>query len=389
MQINYQQKRLWKILLLNLAVMIAIGSLFYTNNLISELAKEERKMINMLADAYKKLNDIQDLGTFEDISFLFEIIKTNENIPIILADTSGNILEYRNLDKKKARNPEYLKKQIRIMESQHKPIIINYGANNKQIIYYKDSFLITQLKMYPYLQLFFVILFILIAYFAFNSSRKFEQNKVWIGMSKETAHQLGTPVSSLMALAESIKESKGPLNENIICELDKDIQRLEIITNRFSKVGSLPVLGIENVHESVCASLNYIKPRISPRIEIVFSPNSNKEAHAWIISPLFDWVIENLCKNSINAMKGEGRIEITVTEKGKYVYVDIKDNGQGIPKSKYKTIFRPGYTTNQRGWGLGLSLSKRIIESYHKGHIFVKNSEINKGTVIRIKLKNA
>ena len=388
MQINYQQKRLWKILLLNFAIMIAIGSLFYTSILVNNLEKEERKMINMLADAYKKLNDIHELGTFEDISFLFEIIKTNDNIPLILADSSGKILEHRNLDENKSKKTEYLDKQLRIMESQHDPITINYGSDNKQLIYYKDSKLITQLKLYPYLQLFFVILFILISYFAFNSSRKFEQNNVWIGMSKETAHQLGTPVSSLIALSETIKDSNGHLNESIINELDKDIHRLEVITHRFSKVGSLPKLQIQSVHESISTALDYIRPRISNKISISFTDDSDRKVKALIINPLFDWVIENLCKNAINAMEGEGSISITVTDRNRHVYIDVQDTGKGIPRSKYKTIFRPGYTTNKRGWGLGLSLSKRIIEIYHKGHIYVRNSELGKGSTFRIKLRS-
>lgn len=384
--INYQQKKYWKIVIFVFAILISLSTLIYTNILVNSLSKEQYKMISLFADAYKQLNNLTAEEKCQDISFLFKIIKSNENIPIILTDTNGNILEQRNLDEKRSENKEYLLKQLDIMKKQHNVIEINYSPNNKNLIYYKDSKLITQLKIYPFIQLFLVILFIFIAYFAFSSSWKYEQNKVWTGMSRETAHQLGTPVSSLLALSENFKMRQDESQKEIIKELDNDIFRLEKITSRFSKIGTVPKPELKNIHDEIESSLEYLIPRISKQVIIKFNENSNKNAKALVISSLFDWVLENLCKNSINAMEGIGTITFDIQEEAKNVVIDISDDGKGISRLKYKTIFKAGYTTRKRGWGLGLSLSKRIIELYHKGQIFVKSSEIKQGTTIRIKL---
>lgn len=341
-------------------------------------------MMSMLAGAYTELNAVS-LNPV-DISFLFTIIKSNEYIPLILTDSNDQIFESRNLDSSRLTKKGYLQKQLDIMKSQHAPIPIIFSDNQKQYIYYKDSKLISQLKIYPYIQLFFVMLFIFVAYFALNSSRKFEQNKVWVGMSKETAHQLGTPVSSLIALSENLKEYENHIGKEMIEEFEKDIHRLQIITERFSKIGSLPKFEKRNVFEFINTSLDYLKPRFSKKVSLEFASGSDKIIEAMIIPSLFDWVIENLCKNAINAMVGAGKITFSIKATDHFVVIDISDNGKGIQRNKFNTIFNPGYTTSSRGWGMGLSLTKRIIESYHKGQIFVKTSELGKGSTFRIKL---
>jgi nitrogen-specific signal transduction histidine kinase len=385
--INYQQKKYWKLIILFFAIAISVGTLVYTRILVNNLKDDQYKQITVLADAYKNLNEMMISNQLSDISFLFEIIKSNENIPLILADTNDNILEQRNLDSARVNKPGYLEKQLQIMKDQHEPITIQYSSNNRHLIYYKDSKLIYQLTVYPFIQLLLVILFILVSYFAFNSSRKYEQNKVWSGMSRETAHQLGTPVSSLIALKENLKLTEGQISKELLYELEKDTDRLEIITDRFSKIGSVPKFETRNLHQCISDNLNYLRPRISRKVVVGFSDNSDTDLEVKIIPSLFDWVIENLVKNAINAVEGEGRIVITVSSGEKYAYIDVEDDGMGIPRSRQKTIFKAGYTTNTRGWGLGLSLSKRIIEMYHKGQIYVKWSELNSGTIFRIKLK--
>ncbi|MBT3303606.1 MAG: HAMP domain-containing histidine kinase [Bacteroidetes bacterium] len=384
--INYQQKKYWKGIIFLFAILISVGTLLYTRILVNNLKEDQYKQITVLADAYKNLNEMMMTNQFGDISFLFEIIKSNENIPLILTDTNDNILEHRNLDSTKVLKPEYLKNQLEIMRSQHESISINYSSNDRHLVYYKDSQLIYQLTVYPFIQLILVILFILVSYFAFNSSRKYEQNKIWSGMSRETAHQLGTPVSSLIALKENLKISDGKISNELLFELEKDTDRLEVITDRFSKIGSIPKFEEKVLHKSVLENVNYLKPRISSKVSIDFVNGSDEELKVNIIPSLFDWVIENLLKNAINAMEGEGHIQINISNSDKFAFIDIEDDGKGIPRYKQKTIFKAGYTTNSRGWGLGLSLSKRIIELYHKGQIFVKWSEIDKGSIFRVKL---
>jgi len=385
--ISYEQKKYWKFLLLLFAVFISIGSLIYTNILVKELQADQYRTVNTLADAYKNINKSLLEGKAEDISFLFQIVMSNQNIPLILTDTNNNILEHRNLDKNKINKKNFLEDQLSIMKAKHHPIPINYSPGNRHLIYYKDSRLITQLTFYPYIQLFLVLLFIIIAYFAFNNSRKYEQNKVWTGMSKETAHQLGTPVSSLIALKENIKLSNGQISNELIDMFEKDTERLELITDRFSKIGSIPKPEMVTVYESISNTVRYLTLRISKKVLIRFTPETDQTIKVPLIPSLFDWVIENLCKNAINAMDGDGVITISISDAGKYVHIDINDTGKGISKYKYKTIFKAGYTTNKRGWGLGLSLSKRIIEEFHRGEIFVKWSEALKGTTFRIRLR--
>lgn len=379
----YTQKQRWKILLLIAALLICAASLWYTNKLVKSLAEEERKKIELWAEATKKLADINDITT--DLNFLSNVIGNNTTIPVILADSKGGMISYRNLDSLKALQPEYIKEQIVLMQSQHEPIEIFLTGGNKNQILYKDSILLTKLRYYPYFQLAVIALFLIVSYLAFSSSRKAEQNQVWVGMAKETAHQLGTPLSSLIAWLEFLK-LKGT-DPSYTSEIEKDILRLQTITERFSKIGSAPALQKENVQQVLQHSVDYIKTRTSDKVIFSITDTEKNIVLAPMNIPLFEWVIENILKNSIDAMNGLGEIKMTITDQHQFVYIDISDTGKGIAKSSHKTIFKPGYTTKKRGWGLGLSLSKRIIEDYHDGQIFVKNSETNKGSTFRIVLK--
>ncbi|MFZ7116147.1 MAG: sensor histidine kinase [Bacteroidota bacterium] len=377
----YTQKQRWKLLLLLAALMIGTASLWYTNRLVNKLAVEERKKIELWAEATRRLADVSELNT--DINFLSNVISNNNTIPVIWADDKFNPISSRNLDSLQSLNEEYLKKQIVEMRAGHEPIEIHIGTI-KQYILYRDSELLIRLRYYPYFQLAVIALFLLVSYLAFSNSRKAEQNQVWVGMAKETAHQLGTPLSSLVAWLEFLR-LKG-MSSDYTNEIEKDINRLQTITERFSKIGSAPSLTKVNIHEVLKHSVEYIQTRSSDKV-IFDLKTPATEVWAPLNVPLFEWVIENILKNAIDAMSGNGKIDVNITNQHQFVYIDICDTGKGIPKSSYKTIFKPGFTTKSRGWGLGLSLSKRIIEEYHDGQIFVKNSEMNKGTTFRIVLK--
>jgi anti-sigma regulatory factor (Ser/Thr protein kinase) len=379
----YAQKQRWKLLLLTAALLIGAASLWYTNKLVKSLADEERKKINLWAEATKKLADVSELNT--DLGFPYAVISDNTTIPVILTDSAFNMITFRNLDSVQMRNSLQADAEIAEMRDSHEPIEITLPGQNKNYILYKDSTLLVKLRYYPYFQLSVIALFLFVSYLAFSNSRKSEQNQVWVGMAKETAHQLGTPLSSLIAWMEILK-MKG-LSSEYTGEIQKDIQRLQTITDRFSKIGSAPSLQRENVQQVLDHSINYIKTRTSDKIIFSLHNNSSAQVFAPMNIPLFEWVIENILKNAIDAMTGEGKIAVTITDQQQFVYIDIADSGKGIAKGQFKTVFKPGYTTKSRGWGLGLSLSKRIIEEYHDGQIFVKHSEPNKGTTFRIVLK--
>jgi len=379
----YTRKQRWKMLLLLTALVIGIISLWYTNRLVEKLSQEEKNKIELWAKALKHLSDVAlDAG---DLTFAFDVVSNNSTIPVIQTDEKFNVKHWVNLDSVKvATDTTYLKKELAIMKKQHQPIEIPFDTNMRDYIFYKDSQLLNQLKYYPFFQLAIIGLFLLVSYLAFSTSRKAEQNQVWVGMAKETAHQLGTPLSSLAAWTEYLK-NKYPADDNLH-EMDKDISRLNTITERFSKIGAAPVLKKENLMDVLQNSVNYIKTRTSQKVNITIQNLQSHEVNAPLNIPLFEWVLENLFKNAIDSMAGVGDILISITDQNQYVYIDVKDSGKGIPKSKYTTVFKPGYTTKKRGWGLGLSLSKRIVEEYHKGQIFVKSSDVNKGTTFRIVL---
>jgi len=379
----YTQKQQWKLLLLASAILIGLLSLWYTNNLVKKLSEEERKKVQLWAEASKQLANISvEAG---DISFSLMVLQDNNTVPAILTDESGNILSHINLDTAKVNDSQYVQEMLLQMKKRHEPIEISFANNQKNYIYYEDSGLLYQLRYYPYFQLAIIALFLLVSYLAFSTSRKAEQNQVWVGMAKETAHQLGTPLSSLMAWIEYFKSTSQ--DQNHVAELEKDVARLNTITERFSKIGSAPVLRKEDVYMVIENAISYIRSRTSSKV--IFSLNTAQphQVLAPLNIPLFEWVLENLFKNAVDAMDGEGKIDVMITDQLQFVYINITDSGKGIPKSKFKTVFKPGYTSKTRGWGLGLSLSKRIVEEYHNGHIFVKSSEPNKGTTFRIVLR--
>ena len=374
----YNRKKTWKFWLLIFAIIIGISSLFVTNSLVKSLAYEEKKKIEIWAYATNQMVNISDDGNF---SLAIKVMESNENIPIILADKNDSILNYRNLNPISEITAEYLQKQLAIMKEQNAPIKIQVFEDYKQLLYYKDSILLTRLRYYPIFQLGLISLFMFIAYLAFSSARKAEQNQVWAGMAKETAHQIGTPLSSLMAWVELLKSKKE--TRDMVMEMEKDIARLETITDRFSKIGSKPTLEKKDIVELVVDATNYLKSRLPEKVEF----NILYEQSTIIIpvsTVLLNWVIENICKNAVDAMKGEGLIKIEIEEELTRVNIHIIDSGKGIEAGLISSIFKPGVTSKKRGWGLGLSLSKRIIEDYHKGRIFVKSSVEGEGTTFCI-----
>ena len=321
-------------------------------------------------------------------SFISEVVVNSASVPVIITDSSKlKIIAFGNIDSASILKKDFTNEQISAMQKQNKPIVVELSGIGKSYVFYKDSFLLTQLKYYPFVQLFIIGLFLIAAYILFSTSRKAEQNQVWVGMAKETAHQLGTPLSSLMAWVEILKMKN--IDEGTISEMEKDVRRFEIITQRFSNIGSLPKLENENLIKSIYDATDYVMARTSKKVKFSINTPKEKEYFIPLNEPLFEWVIENLCKNAVDAMDGEGNIDISITEEKDVIIIDITDSGKGISKSKFKTVFKPGYTSKKRGWGLGLTLCKRIIEIYHKGKIFVKSSVICKGTTFRIILNKS
>jgi two-component system, sporulation sensor kinase D len=494
----YLRKKRWKWTLFGAAVVIVSVSLYYTSILVEEIRKDERKNVQIWADAIHRKADLVNFTNTlfeqikdeerrrviivaeaqkriitatsnEDLNFFLNIISNNTTIPVILTDKNGNITTYRNVkldtvkrlegelkrqfsvyppivvtylgtqaylyyrdsniftelkrviddlmqsffaevvlnsasvpviitdstqknvvafgnipEGKKMTNPAFVTVRLRSMTAENKPIRVNIADTGIRYIFYEDSFLLTQLKYYPFVQFAVIGLFLFIAYLLFSYARKSEQNQVWVGMAKETAHQLGTPLSSMVAWVELLK-LKG-VDEETLNEIQKDVTRLETITDRFSKIGSAAKLEKTDIVAVVRNTISYIKTRTSPRVTFSFS-TTVEPIEVPLNLHLFEWVIENLCKNAVDAMDGAGRISIEISEVDPEVTLDISDTGKGIPKSLFRTIFHPGYTSKARGWGLGLTLSRRIIENYHKGRIFVKSSTLNRGTTFRIILK--
>jgi len=378
----YSKKLYWKVVLLAIAVVIGISSLWYTSTLVDKLQHEERKKVELWAEATRVLAHKQSGG---DLTFVLKVIIDNETVPVILADAQGNVLSFVNLDSSKAEQPRWLSEQLEIMKEENEAIEVTIGDDYFQYIYFKSSTLLTQLKYFPYIQLGVISLFILVAYFAFSSSRKAEQNQVWMGLAKETAHQLGTPLSSIMAWLEVLRTKS--VDENTLDEFEKDVKRLETITERFSKIGSTPNLVPMSVNAILEEAVAYISNRVSKKVEFSMDFEETQDVLAPLNKSLFEWVIENVCKNAVDAMNGVGKISIKVSDRTQFVYIDITDTGKGLAKAAFKRIFEPGFTTKRRGWGLGLSLCKRIIENYHGGKIFVKRSEVSKGTTFRVVLR--
>ncbi len=381
----YFKKKRWKQIIFIAAIFIGIGSLLYTNKLVKQVSSEERSKVERWAEATRLFAANDDLGN-EVNKFLNQVLAANNTIPIIVVDQDGHIYIDGNIKYTAKNKDKVLARELEKMKTRQEPIVIPLGGGVEQYLYYKESSLLVELRFYPIFQMVVIILFIAISYIAFSSARNAEQNLVWIGMAKETAHQLGTPISSLIAWVELLKEEN--IDSKIITELIKDTDRLEKITDRFSKIGSNPELYPENINGILDNSIQYLKSRVSKKIEIIQNFKGNDELFVPLSSSLFSWVIENLVRNSVDAIENnQGLINIDLHEKDNEVIIDVTDNGKGIAKSRFKTIFQPGYTTKKRGWGLGLSLSKRIIEIFHGGKIFLKNSEPGKATTFRIILK--
>ena len=376
-----------KILLVLAAIVIAVTSLLVSHYLVKDLSHEERKKMEVWAQALHALNHA-DENT--DLSLVLDVIQGNNTIPVIVLDNAGNVGDYRNItmdEKTAADSDAYVAKYGKKLYEEGKYIKIHLGdsitSNDYQLVCYDESTLLKRLASYPYWQLGIVMIFVVVAIFALLSSKKAEQNKVWVGLSKETAHQLGTPISSLMAWVEILKENHP--EDDLIPEMDKDVKRLERIAERFSKIGSLPEPKESSMNDVLDHVIDYMDRRTSNKVEIL----RQVPDHEVIVSmnaSLFEWVIENLCKNAVDAMEGSGRIAITLMDEDNRVVIEVADIGKGIKKKDIRNIFTPGFTTKQRGWGLGLSLARRIVEEYHKGRIFVKSSEVGKGTTFRIEL---
>lgn len=399
----YDRPTIGKFIFLLTAGVAVVIFLLISNNLVKELARQERERMSVWASATERLAKTDVNSDFE---FLLSIISQNNTIPVMIADSSGNVLEYRNfILPDKVENPElgiaalseknhrFLQNRLdrglagktpqEASEDNSHVIRVEVLDNTYQYIYYEDSILLKRLSWYPYIQLGVMIILVLIIYLTLVYSKRAEQNRVWVGLSKETAHQLGTPISSLMAWTQYL-EAVGT-DEEVVNEIDKDVKRLSTIADRFSKIGSRPEMQLECLDETVQRSLQYLRSRISGKVDIHL--HFGEEDHGVMLStPLFEWVMENVTKNAVDAMSGEGRIDITTGEERGYAFVEIKDNGKGIARKNFKKVFTPGFTTKKRGWGLGLTLVKRIIDDYHHGRIFVKESEVGKGTTFRIEI---
>ncbi len=371
----------WKTYLAIVALFIVGASLYYTSQLAGKLAGEEKKKVEELAGALKTLiksNNVQETALASNI------IAQNTTIPLIILDDKGQIFDFRNIDTLHVVNRHtVVKEKLEEFKHDHPPIVADYGTG-KNYVYYGESYLLTQLRYFPYVQLAIIILFLVVVLFALSVANRSLQNQVWVGLSKETAHQLGTPLSSIEAWLELLRDSDA--NHDAVTEMQKDLDRLKLVAERFSKVGSAPQLEEQDLIARLQDIVAYMQRR-SPSKVIITLHSQLRELPVNISGPLFDWVMENLIRNALDAMGGTGTIDITVVNHQQQVWIDVADNGKGIPGHQLKKVFTPGFTTKKRGWGLGLSLSRRIIEKYHHGSIYVRQSELGKGTTFRIILR--
>lgn len=382
-----------------ISIAVVVIFVLISNNLVADLGIQERERMQIWADATKQIADIGQNPDTPDaspdnIEFLFGIIEQNHSIPVLLTDNDGNILLHRNFNLPgqvdslapwviSPVNEKYLRKKLASLDKRENVIHINIAPNITQHLYYDDSTLLKRLSYYPYVQLLVMLAFIAVVYFAVNSTRKAEQNKVWVGLSKETAHQLGTPISSLMAWVELLRSTG--TDEDMVKEMDKDVNRLSMIASRFSKIGSRPNMEKEELNEVVARAAGYMQTRISSRIKLTVDLCS-ESLPVEMSSPLFEWVMENLIKNAVDAMEGSGSISVATFIDNSRACVTVTDTGKGISRKNHKTVFNPGFTTKKRGWGLGLALAKRIVDQYHRGRIYVAWSEPQRGTTFRIDL---
>ena len=368
-----------KIILVVVAIIIAITSLLVSHFLVTDLSDEERNKMEVWAQAMQTL---QEADETTDLALVLSVIQGNKTIPVIVLDSDEQVMDYRNVDIRDKDSVRYVTDYGRRMYKAGHYIQIG-DSIDYQLVCYDESTLLKRLSQYPYWQLGIVMIFVVVAIFALLSSKRAEQNKVWVGLSKETAHQLGTPISSLMAWVEILKENYP--DDDLIPEMNKDVKRLELIAERFSKIGSLPEPVDASMNEVLAHVIDYMDRRTSKKVEIV-SELPAENVVVKMNASLFEWVIENLCKNAVDAMEGRGKIVLSLFDEGSKVAIEVTDNGKGIRKKDLKSVFTPGFTTKKRGWGLGLSLAKRIVEEYHKGRIYVKSSEVGVGTTFRIEM---
>ncbi|MBR4297470.1 MAG: HAMP domain-containing histidine kinase [Bacteroidaceae bacterium] len=377
-----------KIILVVVAVVIAIASLVVSHVLVRDLSRQERNNMEVWAEAMRSLSHA-DANT--DLNLVLKVMNGNNHIPVIVLDEADNVIEYRNVEidaPTAADSTAYLQRMAQRMVKKSNVIVVEVNTPDLVVpmqirVCYDESIMLQRLKHYPYIQLGVISLFVVVAIFALLASKRAEQNKVWVGLSRETAHQLGTPISSLMAWSEVLRDTYP--QDSMLEELSKDVARLQVIAERFSKIGSNPELRDEDLCALIARVVEYIGPRASNKVVLSCS-YPDDVVTARICAPLFEWVIENLCKNAIDAMQGEGQIRIYMYRVSDAIHIEVSDTGKGIPKDKFKAVFRPGYTTKKRGWGLGLSLAKRIVEEYHGGRIYVKESSA-RGTTFCMELK--
>ncbi len=398
--------RYGKLIIILVSAIAVAGFLLISNNLIKDLGRQERERMDIWAHATERL---AQTDVDSDVEFLLGIISQNNSIPVLITDSNFNISEFRNFslpDKSDAdknlyselsdRNKRYLLDRLKkpggdtplsVMAERNSHFIrLELFAGETQYIYYEDSRLLKSLSIYPYVQVLVTVVLAVILYMAVIYTKRAEQNRVWVGLSKETAHQLGTPISSLMAWVELLQATG--TDPEITTEMDKDVKRLSVIADRFGKIGSKPEMELEYINDTVSRSLDYMKSRVSGKVSI--NMHLSDDDHGVRLSkPLLAWVMENLTKNAVDAMQGEGRIDITTGADKNRVWIEVKDTGKGIARKNFKTVFNAGYTTKKRGWGLGLTLVKRIVEEYHGGRIYVKESELGKGTTFRIEFPMA
>ncbi len=385
MSLHYEKYERLKMLFIVLSVLLVMVAVYATSVLIKNLSEQEKHNIEVWAEATRKLvsADYQS-----DMDLVLKVINGNNSVPVLLVDEQMNLVSedygIRNIDLPEENKADFIKETINDFGKKHAPIVVHIDTNTKYYVYYDESFLIKNLSLVSFILFSGCIVFFIMAFIAFSNTKKAEQNQIWVGLSKETAHQLGTPISSLLAWTEILKTID--IDKQILREMSEDIDRLSLIAERFSKIGSNPTLAPLPLIITLNKAVLYIKNRVSKKVIFETNYHISETEQVMLSAALFEWVIENLCKNAIDAMDGEGRIVIEVNTVDNYYCIDIQDSGKGIPKSKYKTIFTPGYTTKRRGWGLGLSFVKRIVNEYHWGKVFVKHSEMDVGTTFRILL---
>ncbi len=375
----------FKTLIVLFALCIAAASLWYVTHLVQSMEQEEEQRVLLLVEGIQSISTVNDINQVSaDFTYTSKVIDANNTIPLIITDKDEQIISHINIDSIKIeKRPKYLQNKLAEFKAQHKPLVITMGGIHN-LVYYGDSVILNELRYYPFVLFAIIVVIGIIIYAFISNAQRSIQNQVWVGMSKETAHQLGTPLTSIVGWMELLKDNEA--NVEWVNEMEKDVQRLQLVADRFSKIGSVPQLEEENLYLRLNEMVSYMQKRSPQRVQITFDSNEN-EVFYLLSAPLFDWVIENLIRNALDAMEGSGTIAIRLENTPRVIYIDVCDSGKGISKANFKKVFTPGFSTKKRGWGLGLSLSKRIVEQFHNGNIFVKKSELGVGTTFRIVLR--